>query len=182
MGIERKDIFQVAGNPVTIIGRDVVPGELARDFEVTGLDWKKFQGISGTQGKVRILASLPSLDTSVCDRETRRFNQEAVNLSDDIEILVISTDLPYAQRRWCGAAGIERVRVLSDHLDVNFGEKYGVLIKELRILRRAVFVVNRSDLVTYIEYLPSNSVEPDYEAVLEAANAALAESASLLGL
>ena len=130
-------------------------------------------GIGDTTGKVRIIAAVPSLDTDTCDRETRRFNQEAAGLSEDIVIEVISTDLPYAQKRWCGAAGVDRVMVLSDHMTAEFGEKYGCLIKERRTLRRAVFVVDRQDKITYAAYMPALGVEPNYEEVLEAARAAL---------
>ena len=137
------------------------------------MSWSMVRGLGDTQGKVRILAAVPSLDTDTCDRETRRFNQEAASLSDDIVIEVISTDLPYAQKRWCGAAGVDQVMVLSDHMQAEFGEKYGCLIKERRILRRAVFVVDRQDIVTYVAYMPALGVEPNYEEVLEAARAAL---------
>lgn len=173
MPVERTGVMEVGGKPATIIGRDIVVGQLAPEFTVSNLDWSTFRGLGDTQGKVRIIASLPSLDTSVCDRETRRFNTEAAALDEDIVILVISTDLPYTQKRWCGAAGIDQVLVLSDHQDASFGEKYGVLIKERRILRRAVFVVDRNDNVVYVDYMPVLGDEPDYEAVIAAARQAL---------
>jgi len=131
-------------------------------------------GVAETKGKVRIMAAVPSLETSVCDRETRRFNEEAATLGEDVVIQVISMDLPYTQKRWCGAAGIEQVQVLSDHKMAEFGAKYGVLIKERRIFRRAVFVVDRQDKITYVDYMPELGNEPKYEEVLEAARAALA--------
>lgn len=173
MPIERTGIFQLAGKDVTIVGDDIKVGHMAPDFEVHALDWSIVHGLADTAGKVRVLAAVPSLDTDTCDRETRRFNQEAAGLGEDIVIEVLSTDLPYAQKRWCGAAGVERLMVLSDHLTAEFGEKYGCLIKERRILRRAVFVVDRQDRVTYAAYMPVQGVEPDYEAVLAAARAAL---------
>lgn len=174
MTTERTGLIQLAGKDATIIGDDVQVGMTAPEFTVQALDWSLVNGIGDTQGKVRIIAAVPSLDTDVCDRETRRFNQEASNLGEDIIIEVISTDLPYAQKRWCGAAGVDRVMVLSDHLTAEFGEKYGCLIKERRTLRRAVFVVDRQGKLTYVAYMPALGIEPNYEEVLEAARSALA--------
>ena len=132
-----------------------------------------FHGLADTTGKVRIISAVLSLETDVCDRETKRFNQEAASLSKDIAILVISTDLPFTQARWCGAAGVDQVSVLSDHMSTDFGLKYGVLLKEVRFLRRAVFVVDRSGKLTYVAYMPALGEEPDYAEVLKAARAAL---------
>lgn len=173
MLIERKGLIQVGGQDATIIGKDIRVGQAAPDFTAHALDWSVVRALADTSGKVRIIAAVPSLDTEVCDRETRRFNQEAASLGKDILILVISTDLPYAQKRWCGAAGVDQVMVLSDHMTAEFGEKYGCLIKERRILRRAVFVVDWQGQVTYAAYMPALGVEPDYQAVLQAAQAAL---------
>ena len=173
MNLERTGVFQLAGKDVTIVGEEIVPGQMAPDFTAHALDWSLVRGLVDTKGKVRILAAVPSLDTDTCDRETRRFNQEATGLSQDIVIEVISTDLPYAQKRWCGAAGVDQVKVLSDHMAAEFGQKYGCLIKERRILRRAVFVVDRQDQVVYAAYMPALGVEPDYDEVLAAARAAL---------
>ncbi|MHB8932923.1 MAG: thiol peroxidase, partial [Bellilinea sp.] len=153
--IERKGVITFRNRDVTIIGEDLKPGNLAPEFEVQNQDWEPVQGLASTAGKVRIIAAIPSLETSVCDTEIRRFNQEAANLSDDIAILVISTDLPYTQKRWCGAAGIDQMLVLSDHLQKDFGPKYGVLMKEIGVLRRAVFVVDKKDTVTYAAYMPA---------------------------
>ncbi len=171
--IERKGLLKIGDQDVTIIGEDVQVGQAAPDFLVHSLEWKLVHGLNDTAGKVRILAAVPSLDTPVCDREARRFNQEAAALDKDIVIEVISTDLPFAQKRWCGAAGVDQVMVLSDHLYTDFGQKYGCLIKERRILRRAVFVVNRQGIVTYVAYMPALGVEPNYEEVLQAARDAL---------
>lgn len=173
MSTERTGLIQLAGKDATIIGDDIQVGQIAPDFSAHALDWSVVRGLADTQGKVRIIAAVPSLDTEICDRETRRFNQEAASLSKDILIQVISTDLPFAQKRWCGAAGVDQVMVLSDHHTAEFGEKYGCLIKERRILRRAVFVVDRQGKVTYAAYMPALGVEPDYNQVLEAAKAAL---------
>jgi thiol peroxidase len=173
MASERFGIVKFRGQEVTVLGPDLEPGQPAPEFSAQGLDWAPFSGLADTQGKVRIIAAVPSLDTDVCDRETRRFNQEAAALGKDVVILVVSTDLPFAQKRWCGAAGVDQVTVLSDHMTVDFGLKYGCLIKEARILRRAVFVVNKAGKLTYAAYMPALGEEPDYAAVLAAAKAAL---------
>ncbi len=174
MATERYGIIQVGGKDATVIGDDLAVGSKAPDFTVQATDWTTVHGLADTEGKVRVLAAVPSLDTEVCDRETRRFNQEAASLSKDVVIEVISTDLPYTQKRWCGAAGVDQVRTLSDHMTGEFGERYGVLLKERRILRRAVFVVGRDDKLVYVAYMPKLGDEPDYAAVLEAARKALA--------
>ena len=173
MTIERFGIVKFRGQPVTVLGSDLKPGDLAPEFSVQTLDWSPFNGLADTQGKVRIITAVHSLDTEVCDRETRRFNQEAAALGKDIVILVISTDLPYAQKRWCGAAGVDQVTVLSDHMGADFGLKYGCLIKEARILRRAAFVVDRAGKIVYAAYMPALGEEPNYTEVLAAAQAAL---------
>jgi thiol peroxidase len=173
MSVERTGIFKFKDWDVTIIGEDLRPGQPAPEFSAHNPAWETFRGLADTAGKVRIIAALPSLDTSVCDRETRRFNQEAAGLGPQVAILVLSTDLPYAQRRWCGAAGVDQVITLSDHLSAEFGAKYGVLIKELRIFRRAVFVVDRQDKLVYTAYMPLLGDEPDYAQVLAAARQAL---------
>jgi len=173
MSTERFGLIQAGGKDATVIGDDVQVGQTASEFTAHALDWSVVHGIGDTQGKIRVIAAVPSLDTDTCDRETRRFNQEAASLDDDIVIMVLSTDLPYAQKRWCGAAGVDQVMVLSDHMAAEFGEKYACLIKERRILRRSVFVVDRQDKITYVAYMPALGVEPNYEEVLEAARAAL---------
>jgi thioredoxin-dependent peroxiredoxin len=173
MTSERFGIVKFRGKEVTVLGADLKPGDVAPDFSVQTLDWAQSQGLADSQGKVRIIAAVPSLDTEVCDRETRRFNQEAASLGKDIAILVISTDLPFAQKRWCGAANVDQVTVLSDHMAADFGLKYGCLIKEARILRRAVFVVDRNGKIIYAAYMPALGEEPNYSDVLKAAQAAL---------
>jgi thiol peroxidase len=170
---ERFGLIQFDGQDQTVVGRDVRVGQKAPEFTGTAPDWSEVRGLASTAGKVRMLAAVPSLDTAVCDRETRRFNEEAVALGEDVRIFVISTDLPFAQKRWCGAAGVERVFTLSDHMRVEFGTKYGCLIKEKRILRRAVFVVGRDDRVVYAAYMPALGEEPDYGGVLAAVRRAL---------
>jgi len=172
--IERKGIFQFRGQDVTVVGEDVRVGQPAPEFRVTTKDWQDIQALESTAGKVRIIGSLPSLSTSVCDRETRRFNQEAAALGDSVAILMVSMDLPFTLNNWCAAAGVEQVLTLSDYKRAEFGEKYGVLIKEHRIFRRAIFVVNRDGVVVYAAYMPALGEEPDYSEVLEAARKALA--------
>jgi thiol peroxidase len=172
--MERSDIFKLADKPVTIVGPDIEIGQKAPDFTARAQDWSVVDALASTDGKVRIIAAVPSLGTNVCDTETRRFNQEAAALDKDIVILTVSTDLPYSLKSWCAAAGVDKVTLLSDAYDVNFGEKYGVLIKERRIFRRAVFVVDRKGKVTYAAYMPVLGEEPKYEEVLAAAKKALA--------
>jgi len=173
MATERFGLIQTGGKDATVVGDDIEVGQTAPEFSAHALDWSGVHGIADTEGKVRIIAAVPSLDTDTCDRETRRFNQDAASLDKDIVIMVISTDLPYAQKRWCGAAGVDQVMVLSDHMNAEFGEKYACLIKERRTLRRAVFVVDRQGKVTYVHYMPALGIEPNYDEVLDAARAAL---------
>jgi thiol peroxidase len=173
MNNERFGIIKFRGQPVTVLGSDLKPGNVAPEFTTQALDWSMFHGLADTTGKVRIIASVPSLETEVCDRETRRFNEEAAALSKDIAILVVSTDLPYTQKRWCGAAGVEQVMMLSDHMDADFGMKYGCLLKEVRILRRAVFIVDRSGKIAYAAYMATLGEEPDYEKVIAVAQTVL---------
>jgi len=156
------------GNPVTLVGDEVKVGDKARDFTVIDNDLNPVT-LQDTSG-VRLFLTVPSLDTGVCDAEVRRFNEEAAKL-DGVKVYTISMDLPFAQKRWCGAAGIDNVVVLSDHRDASFGTNWGVLIKELRLLARAVFVVDSSNTVTYVEYVPEVTSHPNYEAALEAAKA-----------
>jgi thiol peroxidase len=177
--IERPGVIEVGGKPATVVGEDLEPGDEAPHFQAqVGMwagqeTWAWLDPLEATAGQVRIIAAVPSLDTSTCDTETRRFNQEAAALSEAIEVITVSTDLPVAQKRWCGAAGVERVRVVSDHMHTEFGTKYGTLICERRYLRRAVFVVDRQGIVRYAAYMPALSVQPDYEEVIAAAKACL---------
>jgi thiol peroxidase len=173
MTIERVGLVKFAGNDVTVVGPDLTVGQKVQDFSVTNQDWSTFQGLKDTEGKVRIIGSLLSVNTSVCDRETRQFNQEAAKLGDDIVILAISMDLPFTLKNWCASAGIDKVITLSDHLNADFGQKYGVLLKEPRFFRRAIFVVDRKDTVVYAAYMPVLGDEPNYSEVLDAAKQAL---------
>lgn len=158
------------GNPVTLQGNEVKAGDQAPDFKVLANDLSEVT-LADSKGKVRIISVVPSIDTGVCDAQTRRFNEDASKL-ENVTVLTISNDLPFAQKRWCAANGLENVAVLSDHRDLSFGEAYGVTMKELRLLARSVFVVDSSDQVTYAEYVSEGTDHPNYEAALEAAKKA----------
>ena len=164
---ERDGIVTMKGNPITLMGTEPQVGDSAPDFVAIDNDLNPVS-FDSFRGKVCIVSSVPSLDTPVCDMETRRFNDEAGRLGDDVEILTISMDLPFAQKRWCGAAGVDRVQTLSDHRDAAFGQAYGVLIKGLRLLARAVFVVDKEGTIRYIELVKEIASEPDYDSVLTA--------------
>ncbi|MCM3786974.1 thiol peroxidase [Domibacillus indicus] len=158
------------GNPMTLIGDEVKVGDKAPDFTVLANDLSPVT-LADTAGKVRLISVVPSIDTGVCDAQTRRFNEEAAKL-DNVEVLTISADLPFAQKRWCAAAGLENVKTLSDHRDFSFAQAYGVGMQELRLLARSVFVIDSSDTVTYVEYVGEGTDHPDYTAAIEAAKAA----------
>jgi thiol peroxidase len=164
---ERKDVITMKGKPLTLLGKEVKVGDSAPDFEVVANDMSVVK-FSSYRGKICIICSVPSLDTSVCDIETRRFNEEAGKLGSDVTVLTISMDLPFAQKRWCGAAGVNNVQTLSDYREASFGEAYGILIKELRLLARAVFVVDKEGIIRYIQIVKEVASEPNYEAALNA--------------
>ncbi len=165
---ERIGLVTIGGNPVTLLGNEVKVGDAAPDFTAVGNDMNSVR-LSQFKGKVVVISSVHSLDTAVCNVETRRFNTEAAKLGPDVVILTVSMDLPFAQKRWCGAAGIDRVITVSDHRDASFGIGYGVLIKDLRLLARAVFVVDRQGIIRYIQLVKETGTEPDYAPVLKAA-------------
>ena len=169
---ERTGIVTFKGNPLTLIGPEIKVGDTAPDFSVLANDLSPAT-LADYKGKVLIIAAVPSLDTPVCDMETRRFNTEAAKLGDAVKVLTVSMDLPFAQARWCGAAGIDAVQTLSDHAQASFGEKWGVLIKELRLLARSVFVVGKDGKVKYVEYVKEVTEEPNYDAALAAAKKAI---------
>lgn len=164
---ERKGAVTLRGNPMTLLGPELKVGDQAPDFKLVGNDMKPVT-LADTAGKVRILASVPSLDTPVCDAETRRFNEEAGQLPG-VEILTISMDLPFAQSRWCGAAGVKNVRTVSDYKERSFGPAYGVLIPELQLDARAVFVLDKDNTLRYVEYVKEVAEPPNFDAVLAAA-------------
>jgi thiol peroxidase len=165
---ERTGIITMKGNPLTLLGPEITPGTPAPDFRVVDTDLNPIT-LQDLSQKVLIISSVPSLDTPVCDMETRRFNTEAANLSDDIKIVTVSMDLPFAQKRWCGASGVDQVLTVSDYQEASFGHNYGVLIKELRLLARAVFVLDQARMIRYVQFVPEVTDEPDYDSILQAA-------------
>ena len=165
---ERTAIVSIKGKPLTLSGDELKVGDPVPDCEVVGKDLKPVR-LSSFRPKVCIISSLPSLDTSVCDMMTRRFNEEAVALGEDVVVLAISMDLPFAQDRWCVATDVKNVYTFSDHRSAAFGEAFGVLIKDLRLLARAVFIVDREGIIRYIEIVNELTHEPDYEKALRAA-------------
>jgi thioredoxin-dependent peroxiredoxin len=169
---ERSGIITFKGNPFTLLGPELKAGDKAPDFAVVDNGLAPVS-MASSAGKIRIISSVPSLDTPVCDTETRRFNQEAAGLPGSVVVLTISLDLPFAQKRWCGAVGIDKVTTLSDYRDRSFGQNYGVLIKELLLLTRAIFVVDAQGVIRYIQIVPEVTSEPDYAAVIAAAKALL---------
>lgn len=155
--------------PMTLLGNEVKAGDKAPDFTALGNDLSE-KHLDDFKG-VRIISVVPSLDTGVCDAQTRKFNEEASKL-EGVTVITISNDLPFAQKRWCGAAGLDDAVTLSDHRDLSFGKAYGTAIEELRLQARAVFVVDSSNTVTYVEYVSEATNHPDYDAALEAAREA----------
>lgn len=164
---ERAGAVTFKGAPLTLLGDEPTVGQEAPDAVVLANDLTEVK-LSDFRGKVVVICSVPSLDTPVCDVQTRRFNQAAADFGEDVVVLTVSTDLPFAQARWCGAAGVEAVRTLSDHRDAAFGLAYGVLIKELRLLGRAVFVLDRQGVIRYVQLVGEITNEPDYDAALQA--------------
>ncbi len=164
---ERPGLVTIKGNPLTLVGNEVQLGQEAPDFTVLDNDLEAVD-FSSFRGKVCIISTVPSLDTPVCDTQTRRFNEEAAKLGEDVVILTVSMDLPFAQKRWCGAAGVDKVHTLSDHRDASFGKAYGMLLMELRLLARGVFVIDREGKIRYIQLVREVTNEPDYQAVLDA--------------
>ncbi|MEE9443023.1 MAG: thiol peroxidase [candidate division Zixibacteria bacterium] len=163
---ERNNIVKMKGNPLTLLGNEVKVGDTAPEFEVLD-ETLTAKSLDSFGGKIVVIVSVPSIDTPVCDMETRRFNQEAEKLSDNVAVMGVSMDLPFALSRWCAAAGVENVKMLSDHRDASFGKAFGVLIKELRLLARTVFVIDKDRKVKYIQYVEETTEEPNYDEVLE---------------
>jgi thiol peroxidase len=165
---EYKGIITMQGGPLTLTGSKVEVGQQAPDFDVVNGELSPVK-LSAFAGKICIISAVPSLDTSVCDIQTRRFNEEAGKLGDDVSIVTVSMDLPFAQGRWCGAAGVENLEILSDYQQASFGAAFGVLIKELRLLARSIFVIDKEGVIRYIEIVPELTNEPDYQAAINAA-------------
>ena len=164
---KNKEKVTFAGNPVTLIGKEIKVGDQAPDFTVIN---EKLEAVnlSDYKGKTIILSVFPSIDTGVCSAQNHRFNKEAANLND-VEILAISNDLPFALKRFCGAEGIDRLTTLSDHKDLSFGSNYGFLIEELRLLARGTVVIDKEGIVKHVEYVPEITNEPDYESAINTA-------------
>ena len=163
---ERAGAVTLKGKPFTLIGPQLRPGDRAPDFHVTAQDLSTVTLADG-RSKLRIFSVVPSLDTPVCDAQTRRFNEEAAKLPG-VEVWTFSMDLPFAQKRWCAAAGLSQVKTLSDHRDASFGSAYGCLIKELRLLSRAIFVVDAQDTLRHVESVGEVATHPNYDAALSA--------------
>ena len=155
------------GNPLTIIGEKLHVGDKAPDFKLAANDLSPVT-LADSAGKVRLFSVTPSLDTGICDAQARRFNEEAAKYGDNVIIYTVSAEHPFNQRRWCGAAGIEAVQVISDHMDMNFGTAYGTYVKEIRLEQRSIFVVDENDVIRYIEYVPEIAQHVDYDAALAA--------------
>ncbi|MBN2494679.1 MAG: thiol peroxidase [Deltaproteobacteria bacterium] len=155
------------GTQLELAGQEVAVGDRAPDFSALTVDLEPFR-FSSTRGKIRVISSVPSLDTPVCDLQTKRFNAEAARLGERVRVLTISMDLPFAQKRWCAASSTDRVQVLSDHRDASFGAAFGILVPALRLLARAVFVIDADDVVRYVQLVPDMGQEPDYDAVIRA--------------
>ncbi len=163
---EPKGLITFKGNPLTLVGHEVKVGQKAPDFIAIDNNLSPVR-FSSFLGKACIISSVLSLDTPVCDSQTRKFNEETGRLSPNVVILTVSMDLPFAQKRWCGAAGVDRVQTLSDHRDASFGMAYGMLIKELRLLARAVFIVDQKGSIQYKELVKEVTKEPDYKTALD---------------
>lgn len=167
--MERKGIITVKGNPVTLIGVEVKVGDKAPDFTILDKDLKEIR-LRDFSGKIKVISVSASLDTPVCDMQARRFNQEASRLPKDVMIINITMDLPFAISRFCTTAGIDKVQAFSDHRDASFGNAYGILIKELRLLARSIFIIDKNDVVRYIEIVPELTNHPDYDKAISAVN------------
>lgn len=165
--MERKNAITLKGNPLTLLGDEVTSGAKANNFKALAQDMTE-KTLDDFKDKIKLIASVPSLDTPVCDLEIKRFNDEAAKLSKDLVIIFISMDLPFAQKRFCQEFKISKVKTLSDHREASFGMNYGVLIKELRLLTRAIFILDRQDTVKYVEYVKELGTQPDFNAALKA--------------
>ncbi len=162
-----RQITTMGGNTITLEGHEVHVGERAPDFYVIDNDIMP-KSLDDFRGMIKLISAVPSLDTRICDLQTKKFNELATRFSSDIAILTISMDLPFAQKRWCLDTGVDRVVILSDHRDASFGLNYGILIKELRLLNRAIFIIDKNDIIRYIEIVKENHEHPDYKSAIEA--------------
>ncbi len=170
--VERKGLVTFKGNGMTLVGNEIKTGQKVPDFAVKANDGTAFK-FSSIRGHPCVIVSILSVDTGICDAEMKRFNEEAVKLGNTIKILVISMDLPYSQKRWCGAAGVSNVQLYSDHQEASFGHAFGVLMKENRCLARTIFVVDKSGKLTYSQIVPEIAQAPNYDEALKAVKAVL---------
>lgn len=169
MAGERKESYNFRNRVIKLVGPEIKIGDKAPAFTVLAQDFTEV-GLDAVKGKPTVLASVPSLDTGVCDAETKRFNDEAAKLGDKVNFVVVSCDLPFGQKRWCGMANVDKARVYSDHRDRSFGQAYGVYVKETGFLWRAVFVLDKDGVVRYVEYVPEMGQHPNYDKILETVN------------
>lgn len=167
MSVERPGAVTFKGQPMTLVGPELKPGDKAPDFTIIDQSLQPVS-LKDYAGKVILLSVVPSLDTGICSAQTKRFNEEAAKLPEDVAVLTVSMDLPFAQARFCGAENIDRVKVLSDHRDASFAQAYGTLVQELRLECRAIFVIDRDGVIRYVEYVPEIASHPNYDAALEA--------------
>ncbi len=165
---EKTGIVTFKGSPLTLVGPTLKVGDRAPDAKLVANDLSEVS-LSSYKGKVVVFSAVPSLDTAVCDIQTRKFNEQAQALGPDVVVVTVSMDLPFAQKRWCGTSGLRNVVTLSDYREASFGQAYGVLIKELRLEGRSVFVVDRQGAIRYIQIVNEMTHEPDYAPALEAA-------------
>jgi thiol peroxidase len=170
--MERPGAVTFKGQPLTLVGPELKPGDKAPDFTIIDQSLQP-ASLKDYAGKVILLSVVPSLDTGICSAQTKRFNEEAAQLPEDVVILTVSMDLPFAQARFCGAENIDRVKVLSDHRDASFAQAYGTLVKELRLESRAIFVIDRDGIIRYVEYVPEIASHPNYDAALQAVKSLL---------
>lgn len=167
MSQERTGIVSARGNGLTLLGPDIAVGDKAPDFTVVDNDMQPVT-LADAAGKVQLIASVPSLDTGVCDAMTRRFNQEVAALGDKLVAYTISMDLPFAQKRWCGNAGIEAIKTLSDYQERSFAQNWGLLVKENKLIARAIYIVDTDGKVAYRQIVPELPTEPDYDDAMAA--------------
>jgi len=173
VSVERFGAFEWSNLPMTVIGEPLKVGDKAPDFTLVANDYSTVT-MEDFTGKVRLISVVPSLATGVCDAQTHRFNEDAAAMKEDVVVLTVSAEHPSNQKSWCGASGIDQVIVLSDHMDMSFGEAYGTYVKERRAEQRSVFVVDRDGVITYVEYVPVIGQQPNYEAALDAVKKAAA--------
>lgn len=172
MSQERTGVAAFKGNPLTLIGPALKAGDKAPDFKLAK-SLGETVSLKDFAGKIKLISVVPSIDTGVCDAQTRRFNVEAASLGDNVAVITVSVDTPFAQSRWCGAAGVDQVIMLSDYMDHTFGNTYGVYIKEFGLDMRSIFVIDADDTIRYVEILSEMTEHPDYDKAVAAVKSLL---------